>query len=97
MFLFYGSASIILAIVAIILAFSKNKGSFIAYISLALTALTLLDFYLDAGAAVNDNNMAYVLDVIPTVGHTLAKLTIASIILNAIPFVLSIIRKHKAK
>lgn len=84
MWLFFGIGAILFAILNFV--WSKYREWF-TFTSLSLTALVVCDFYRDAGIRIENNDIGYLMDVVPTASKVLWFLVIASIIINLIPLI----------
>lgn len=84
MWLFFGLGAIVFACLNLY-NFYKNRDSCLyRFISMALTCLTLLDFYRDGAQRVINEGWAGLMDILPTMATALLFLTLASIIINGI-------------
>ena len=92
MWLAFGIAAIIIAVLHIIAYVMRHRNvTWLGFISLALTALTLCAFYSDAAALVLQEDWSALMDVLPGVSKILWVLTICSILMNSV----SLFRKEK--
>lgn len=84
MWLIFGIGAVIFAIKNLYNFFSNYECSKYRFISMSLTALTLLSFYIDAASEAAEGDLAALQDVLPTASVLLLICTIASIGLNSI-------------
>ena len=84
MWLLFGLGAIVFAFINLIVHFQgKDAGKF-RFLSMALTILTLCDFYGNAAQRVKVEDWAGLMDILPTVSLALWICSISSIILNSI-------------
>ena len=92
MWLAFGIAAIIIAVLHIVACVTRNRNAkWLGFISLSLTALTLCAFYSDAAALVVKEDWSALMDILPGVSKVLWVLTICSILMNSV----SLFRKEK--
>ena len=84
MWLFWGIAAIITAVLNIVWTLKGLDAKWFRFISLSLTAFTLCTFYTQVYQWVLIEDWSALYDVVPTVSKALWFLTIASIIINSI-------------
>lgn len=89
MWIIFGSVAIITMFINLYF-FKKGKNNQIFMsLSLSFTALTLAAFYSGIANAVEMEDWAGIMDVVPTMSTALWILTISSILLNALPLFLN--------
>lgn len=86
MWLILSVSSIIFAVINLIWTLQNKDAKLFGFLSLALTALTLCAFYTDGATRVVKEDWGGLMDIMPTMSKALWVCTIASIIINAIPF-----------
>lgn len=84
MWLIFGIGAIIFAIKNLHNFFSGYDCSKERFISMSLTSLTILSFYLNAASTAKNGDLAALQDVLPSASIALLICTIASIVLNSI-------------
>ena len=89
MWLFLGGLAVALAISNIVFTILKKDSSLLAFISLALTALTVCAFYSDAAGRVVVEDWGGLMDILPTMSKALWVCVLLSIFINAIPVLLN--------
>ncbi|NLO97791.1 MAG: hypothetical protein GX091_06960 [Peptococcaceae bacterium] len=85
MWLILGVASIFFAVMNIVRTLQNKDAKWFAFVSLALTALTLCAFYSDGAIRVVNEDWGGLMDIMPTMSKALWVCTIVSIAINSIP------------
>ena len=93
MFLILGILALIATILNLYRYFLGKDNSIYMYLAIALTALTLCAEHSLIASWVESNDWVALMDVVPYMDNALWLLTILSIVVNAIPFLL----KNKKK
>ena len=89
MWLILGGLAVALAISNIVFTILKKDSSLLAFISMALTALTVCAFYSDAAGRVVVEDWGGLMDILPTMSKALWVCVLLSIFINAIPVLLN--------
>ncbi|MBQ7889343.1 MAG: hypothetical protein IJ356_06250 [Erysipelotrichaceae bacterium] len=84
MFLFFGLAALLTAMLNLIFAWANRESKWFRFLSLSLTALTVCSLYSMNAAWVNKEDWSALMDVVPAVSKIIWFLVLASIILNGI-------------
>ncbi len=84
MWLFLGFGAIVFAILNVSWTFHRRGKNWYQFASLALTALTLCDFYSDGAARVVRGDWSGLMDTMPVLSGALWICTVASILLNGV-------------
>ena len=91
MWLFFGAAAIITALLNIMNF--KNSSDFFRFLSLSFTSLTVCAFYADGAGRVIKEDWAGLMDTMPTISKALWICVALSIVINSI----SLIKSYKIK
>lgn len=89
MWLILGGLAVALAIFNIVFTILKKDSSLLAFMSMALTALTVCAFYSDAAGGVVVEDWGGLMDILPTMSKALWVCVLLSIIMNGIPVLLN--------
>ena len=89
MWLIFGGIAVVLTVCNIAFFIFKKDGSLLAFMSMALTALTVCAFYSDAAGRVVVEDWGGLMDILPTMSQALWVCVLLSIIVNGIPVLLN--------
>lgn len=84
MFLFFGLAALLSAMLNLLFAWSNRESKWFRFLSLSLTALTVCSLYSMNAAWVMKEDWSALIDVVPAVSQIIWFLVLASILLNGI-------------
>ena len=84
MWLVTGVAAILFAVLNLVWSFRNKDAKWFRFLSMALTCLTLWDFYRDGAFRIVNNDIDGLMDIMPTASKALLVCTIGSILINAI-------------